>query len=126
MFALISRLQIEHVNSNCAESDQGLSKQKDLGLMMAFRSLRFLSASEILFASNCVAPMLNRQRHFVRSCAAYSEDSVRMLKYLNDNLRVSLQRFFGHLESAFLPEVLHRKLFWQSLIRHSCNMASPS
>ena len=34
---------------DCAESD-------DESLAIAFRSLRFLSASQILFASNCAAP----------------------------------------------------------------------
>ena len=33
-----------------------------LSLAFAFRSLRFLSASQILFASNCAAPLLMRQR----------------------------------------------------------------
>ena len=59
ILALNCRLQIEHVNSDCAESD-------DDPLTLAFRSLRFLSASQILFDSNCVAPLLIRQRHFVR------------------------------------------------------------
>ena len=57
-FALNCRLQIEHVNSDCAESD-------DDSLALGFLSLRFLSASQILFASNWAAPLLMRQRHFV-------------------------------------------------------------
>ena len=44
------RLQIEQVNSGCAESDDG-------PLALAFLSLRFLSASQILFASNWEAPL---------------------------------------------------------------------
>ena len=44
--ALNCRLEIEHVSSDCAGSD-------DDPLALAFRSLRFLSASQILFASNC-------------------------------------------------------------------------
>ena len=42
--ALNCRLQIEQVNMDCAESDDG-------PLALAFLSLRFLSASQILFAS---------------------------------------------------------------------------
>ena len=54
IFALNCWLQIEHVTSDCAESDDDL-------LNLAFRSLRFLSASQILFASNCAAPLLISQ-----------------------------------------------------------------
>ena len=43
---------------DCAESDDG-------SLALAFLSLRFLSASQILVASNWEAPLLMRQRHFV-------------------------------------------------------------
>ena len=60
ILALNCRLQIEHVNSDCAETDDG-------SLALAFLSLRFLSASQILFSSNWEAPLLMRQRHFVRS-----------------------------------------------------------
>ena len=49
------------MNSDCAESDGG-------SLAFAFRSLRFLLASQIIFDSNYAAPLLIRQRHFVRSC----------------------------------------------------------
>ena len=45
---------------DCAESDDG-------PFALAFLSLRFLSASQIFFASKWEAPMLIRQRHFVRS-----------------------------------------------------------
>ena len=48
------------VNSDRAESNDG-------PLALAFLSLRFLSASQILFASNWEALLLMRQRHFVRS-----------------------------------------------------------
>ena len=54
ILALNCRLQIEQVNSDCAESDDG-------PLALAFLSLRFLSASQILFASNWEAPLLMRQ-----------------------------------------------------------------
>ena len=53
ILALNCRFQIEHVNSVCAETDNG-------SLALAFRSLRFLSASQILFSStvnsavNCI------------------------------------------------------------------------
>ena len=60
ILALNCRLQIEHLNSDCAETDDG-------SLALAFLSLRFLSASQILFSSNKEAPLLMRQRHFVRS-----------------------------------------------------------
>ena len=50
------------MNSDCPEFDND-------PLARAFRSLYFLSASLILFDSNCVAPLLMRQRHFVGSCA---------------------------------------------------------
>ena len=50
ILALNCRLQIEQVNSDCAESDDG-------PLVLAFLSLRFLSASQILFASNWEAPL---------------------------------------------------------------------
>ena len=65
------RLQIEHVNSDCAEFD-------DDSLPLAFLSLRLLSVSQILFVSNCVDPLLMRKCHFVRSCdcAACSQDSM--------------------------------------------------
>ena len=60
ILALNCRLKIEHVNSDCAETDDG-------SLALAYLSLRFLSASQILFSSNWEAPLLMRQRHFVRS-----------------------------------------------------------
>ena len=43
------------MNSDCAETDDG-------SLALAFLSLRFLSASQILFSSNWEAPLLMRQR----------------------------------------------------------------
>ena len=85
-FYLNCRLQIEHV-SDCAESD-------DDPLALPFRSLSFLSASHISFVSNCAAPLLMRQRHFVRSCAACSQDSVGILISFREALRVPLYRFF--------------------------------
>ena len=61
---------------------------------LAFRFARFCSASLILFASCSSVPLLMRLRHFVRSCAICSHDSVGMLKSLREALRVSLYRFF--------------------------------
>ena len=63
-------------------------------LALAFRCARFCSASLILFASFSPAPLFMRPRHFVRSCAICSHDSVGMLKSLREALRVSLYRFF--------------------------------
>ena len=83
ILALNCRLEIEQVNSDCAESDDG-------PLAPAFLSLRFLSVSQVLFASYWEAPLLMRQRHFVRSWAACSQDSVEILKSLSEALRVSL------------------------------------
>ena len=63
-------------------------------LALSFRCARFCSASLILFASYSPTPLLMRPRHFVRSCAICSHESVGMLKSLREALRVSLYRFF--------------------------------
>ena len=63
-------------------------------LALAFRCARFCSALLILFASYSPAPFLMKPRHFARSCAICSYDSVGMLKSLREALRVSLYRFF--------------------------------
>ena len=76
-------LQKEHVNSDSAGSDGG-------SLALPFSSLRFYSASQTLFDSNCAASLLVSQHHFVRSCAACSQDSAGILKSLSEALRVSL------------------------------------
>ena len=57
-------------------------------------ALVFRSASLIIFASYSPALLLMRPRHFGRSCAICSHDSVGMLKSLREVLRVSLYRFF--------------------------------
>ena len=49
-------------------------------LALAFRYARFCLALLILFALYSPAPLLRRPRHFVRSCAICSHDSVGMLK----------------------------------------------
>ena len=63
-------------------------------LALAFCCARFCSASLILFASYSPAPLFMRPRHFVRSFAICSHDSVGMLKSLREPLRMSLYRFF--------------------------------
>ena len=65
-------------------------------LSLAFRCARFCSASLIRFAS-----LLMRPRHFARSCAICSNDSVGMLKSLREALTVSLHRFFRPPRECF-------------------------
>ena len=81
---------------NCLlQIDQERSEEESsVGDALAFRCARFCSASLILFASYSPASLFMRRRHFVRSCAICSHDSVSMLKYLREALRVSLYRFF--------------------------------
>ena len=55
-------------------------------LALALRCARFCSASLIRFASYSLAPLLMRPRHFARSCAICSHDSVGMLKSLTEVL----------------------------------------
>ena len=50
-------------------------------LALALRRTRFCLASLILFASYSLAHLLMRPRHFARSCAICSHDSVGMLKF---------------------------------------------
>ena len=73
-----------------------MEQERSVGdaLALAFCFARFCSASLILFASYSSAPLFMRPRHFVRSCAICSHDSVGMLKSLREALRVSLYRFF--------------------------------
>ena len=80
-------------------------------LALAFRCARFCSASLILFASYSPAPFLMRPRHFVRSCAICSHDSVGMLKPLRKALRVSLYRFFWPPWERFQLVVLQRGFY---------------
>ena len=63
-------------------------------LALALRCACFCSASLFLFASYSLASLLMRPRHFTRSCAICSHDSVGMLKSLRKALRVSFYRFF--------------------------------
>ena len=71
------------MNSDYAESD-------DESMVFASLSLRFLSASQILFDSYYAAHLLMKKSHFVRSCAACSKDSVGILEFLSEALRVFL------------------------------------
>ena len=48
-------------------------------LALTFRCARFCSASLILFASYSPAALLMKPRHFVRSCAFRSHDTIGML-----------------------------------------------
>ena len=63
-------------------------------LALAFRCACFCLTSLILLLRIHQLPLLTRPRHFVRSCAICSHDSVGMLKYLREALRASLYRFF--------------------------------
>ena len=87
-----------NLSSNCLlQIEQERSEEESSvgnALALAFRCARFCSASLILFASYSPAPLFMRPRHFVRSCAICSHDSVGMLKSLREALRVSLYRFF--------------------------------
>ena len=87
ILALNCLLQIEQESSE-EESSVGDA------LALAFRCARFCSASLIHFASYSLTPLFMRPRHFVRSCAICSYDSVGILKSLRDAFRVSLYRFF--------------------------------
>ena len=94
ILALNCLLQIEQERS---EEESSV----DDTLALAFRCARFCSVSLILFASYSPAPLLMRPRHFVRSFAICSHDSVGMLKSLREALRVSLYRFFWPLWERF-------------------------
>ena len=87
ILALNRLLQVEQERSEEESSDGD-------ALALVFRCARFCSTLLILFASYSPAPLLMRPRHFVRSCAIYSHDSVGMLKSLREALRVSLYRYF--------------------------------
>ena len=74
ILALNCLLQIEQERS---EEENSVGD----ALALAFRCARFCSASLSLFASYSPAPLLMRPRHFVRSCAICSHDSVGMLVF---------------------------------------------
>ena len=85
---------------------RGLLGRMAFGL--AFRCARFCSASLIVFASYSPAPLFMRPRHFVRSCAICSHDSVGMWKSLREALRCPCIASSDYHGSVFLLEVLHR------------------
>ena len=77
---------------------------------LAFRCARFCLASLILFASYSPAPFIMRPRHFVRSCAICSHDSVGMLKSIREALMggCSCIASSDHYGNVFQLVVLHR------------------
>ena len=109
ILALNCLLQIEQERSE-EESSVGHA------LALAFRCARFCLASLVLFASYSSSPFL-RPRHFVRSCAICSHDSVGMLKSLREALRVSLllttMGAFSYLKFSI------EDFLWETFIRHS-------
>ena len=72
------------VCSRMADETNRSEEESSVGdaLALAFHCARFCSASLIRFASYSPAPLLMRPRHFVRSCAICSHDSVGILKSL--------------------------------------------
>ena len=101
ILALNCLLQIEQERSE-EESSVG-----DV-LALAFRCSRFCSASLILFVSFSPARLLMRPRHFLRSYAICSHDSVGMLKYLREALGCPCIASSDHHGSVFQLVVLHR------------------
>ena len=79
-------------------------------LALPFRCARFCLALLILFASYSPAPLLMRPRHFARSCALCSHDTVGILNYLREALRVPCIASFDHYGVVFRLAVLHRGL----------------
>ena len=57
---------------------------------LALCSLRFLSASQILFSLQRATPLLMRPRQFDHSCAVCSQDTIDVSKSFSEALRVSL------------------------------------
>ena len=127
ILALNCLLQIEQQRSE-EESSVGDA------LALAFRCARFCSVSLILFASYSPAPLFMRPRHFVRSCAICSHDSVDMLKSLRGGGGGGGGGFEGVLVSLLLTTMgafsylkfSIEDFLWQTFIRHSGNMACPS
>ena len=69
-------------------------------LAVALSCARVCSASLIPFASYSLAPLLMRPRHYARSCAICSHDSVGMLKSLREvfvSLLLTTMGAFAHL-----------------------------
>ena len=95
-------------------------------LALAFRCARFCSPSLILFVSYSPAPLFMRPRHFVRSCAVCSYDCwyVEVFNGGFEGVLVSLllttMGSFSYLKFSI------EDFLWQTFIRHSGNMVSPS
>ena len=100
ILALNCLLQIEQENEE--ESSVGDA------LALAFHRACFCLALLIHFAFYSPAPLLMRSRHFVRSCAICSYDSVGMLKSLREALRCPCIASSDHHGSVFPLVVLHR------------------
>ena len=92
----------------------------DDALALALRCARFCSALLISFASHSPAPLLMRPRHFFRSFAICSHDSVGMLKSLREALRVVLVSLLLTTMGAFSSlKFSIEEFLWQTFIRHS-------
>ena len=95
-------------------------------LALTFRCARFCAASLILFASYSPAPLFMRPRHFVRSCAICSHDSIGMLVFKGGfegvlvSLLLTTMGAFSYLKFSI------EDFLWQTFIRHSGNMACSS
>ena len=87
ILALNCLLQMEQQRS---EQDSSVGD----ALALVFRCVRPLGFADSFFLIYSLAPLLMRPRHFARSCAICSHDSVGMLKFLREAFRVSLYRFF--------------------------------
>ena len=119
VLALNCLLQIEQERSE-EESSVGD------GLALAFRSARFCSASLILFALYLPALLFMRPRHFVRSCAICSHDSVGMLVFKGGFKGVLVSLLLTTMEAFSYLKFSIEDFLWQTFIRHSGNMACPS
>ena len=107
-------------SSDCAGSD-------DDSIALAFRYLLFLSASQILFC--------------FKQCGSFDDEATplcviqcSLLSGLSWNIEALNQGFKGvfvgfpltTLRALSFLKFSIQNFLWQSLIRHSCNMASPS
>ena len=91
ILALNCRLQIEQVNSDCAETDDG-------SFALAFLSLRFLSASQILFLFELGGTFVDEATPL---CSILSS----LFPGLNWNIKI-LKRGFKGVFEAFLLATL--------------------
>ena len=119
ILALNCLLQIEKVRSE---------KESSVGdaLALAFRCARFCWALLILFASYSPAPLFMRPRHFVRSFAICSHDSVDMLVFKGGFEGVLVSLLLTTMGAFSYLKFSTEDFLWQTFIRHSGNMACPS